>query len=105
MRSTAPKKAYSHRNDQKSYSNQKENDNITIQYVKTDTADICASAKIDTSLCMDGVCNHTFIIPSSSDCPHDTNITVTVSAESNTGNKAEKREIGLSSSCYLALLF
>ena len=68
-------------------------DNVyNIRYVDSDSGDMCGTADIDASSCVDGVCSHMFDT-SSSPCSRNKSIKVIASAVN--VNSSETATIGM----------
>lgn len=59
----------------------------TINYLDSISGDFCSSATIPASSCVDGTCNHTFEVSTSS-CPPCVDINITVYSTNILGNGA-----------------
>ena len=59
----------------------------TISYLDSISGDLCSSATIPASLCVEGMCNHTFEVSTSS-CPPCVDINITIYVTNILGNGA-----------------
>ncbi len=72
----------------------------TITYVDSTYGGVCGLATVSATLCVDGLCRHTFDVSSSS-CPPLSNIDVTVFGTNQLGNGSTSLPVTIGQAYYV----